>query len=214
MMIPYRLQVLVDAAKNKLVDLGLSLVTAKLPLPAHVSRRKVVLIGASVGLDWRLHLVYPQITTLATYDFDKTELVGGALRRGADVIMIKECAAYFPADREVDLRREALVRSWVEQVRHAGAHTVLATVVPVTLAHDQSHPGRAASLWRFNDFLRTLAANLGVPLLDLERAVRVSDQDRHLRHDLHSGDGLHLQRDTYRRYLDHLVAPALIQALK
>ncbi len=101
---------------------------------------------------------------------------------------------------------------WMDPIDHAGIQPVVVTVVPVTAAHAATHPGRAESLWAFNDALRTLARDRHLPLLDLERALRVSRQHRALRPGLDTGDGLHLKNRTYRERLDHLIPIALMAA--
>jgi hypothetical protein len=54
-----------------------------------------------------------------------------------------------------------------------------------------------AAIARFNDWIRDLASARGLPVLDLEAALRVGPHDRSLRPDLHSGDGLHLNEGAY-----------------
>jgi lysophospholipase L1-like esterase len=88
---------------------------------------------------------------------------------------------------------------------------VLATVVPVTRGHAAAEPGRAEAVWAFNDWLRELAEASGVPLLDLEAALRCSTADRHLDEQLASPDGLHLRRAAYRTRLDPLILPLLLR---
>jgi hypothetical protein len=206
-MIPWRVKQAMERIQDRAADLALSLVTRRIPLPASVAEKEVTFIGASVGKDWRLHLVFPRIKTLSTYEFDKTPLVDQALLQRPDAIIIKECAAYFPSPA---VKRE-LVERWVATIRQAGVRAVLATVVPVTRRHAEQHPGRAAALWAFNDWLRDHCASEGVPLLDLEAALRCSAADRHLDDRLDSGDGLHLSRRTYREHMDSLIPPLLLR---
>ncbi|MCC6750186.1 MAG: hypothetical protein IT371_21140 [Deltaproteobacteria bacterium] len=183
----------------------LSLVTPRIPLPPDLARRRVIFIGASVGHAWRLPLVFPNLETRAVYAFDKTEAVRDAIASRPDAVILKECAAYFP-NEGIDF---ALVEQWVAELRAAGIRPVLATVAPITRELEAREPGRAAALWAFNDRLRDYASSERLPLLDLERALRVSTTDRYLRPGLDTGDGLHLARKTYRYYLDHLIPPLL-----
>ena len=186
----------------------LTRLTARLlPLPAEVRNWKVVFIGASVGSAWRLDLVYPNIRTYAAYQFDKTALVEQAIAERPDAILLKECAAYFPAGGE---DRRAF-RSWVDRIILAGIAPIIATVVPVTAQHEQLHHGRSRAIAAFNDWLRELAEAKGLPLLDLEQALRPSASSRQLVEGLDSGDGLHLRRQTYRQTLDHLIPLALME---
>ena len=60
----------------------------------------------------------------------------------------------------------------------------------------------------YNDWIRKHCGDNGLVVLDLESAVRCSETDRHLRTDLHSGDGLHLNKKAYD-ILDRIVLPTL-----
>lgn len=184
------------------------MLTPEKPLPAEVADWKIIFCGASVGYAWRLHLVYPNVRTLTDYRFDKTNIVEEALDAHPDAVIVKECAAYFP-DGDTDIEVYA---GWMRQLREGGTRPIAATVVPVTRAHAQAHAGRAEGLWAFNDELRALCQAEGYALLDLERALRVSANDRHLRPEIADRDGLHLPRRSYRECLDHLVPVALLDA--
>lgn len=207
--IPWRLRVLGEAVRRRTEDAALSLVTRKIPLPASVAHKQLIFAGASVGRDWRLPLVFPNIQTLTAFQFDKGELVARCVAEAPDGVILKECAAYFPQKDE--RQREAMVLGWVRDLRQAGIRVALATVVPVTREHAGQVPGRAQGLWAFNDWVRDLCQDQGIPLLDLEAALRCSPDDRGLRPQVHSGDGLHLSRQTYRRHLDPLIPPLLLR---
>jgi hypothetical protein len=209
-MIPWRIRQAIRWTEERTQDLWLSIITPKLPLPREIAAKRVIFVGASVGKAWRLHLVSPSIRTWAAYEFDKSPLVRRAIAARPDAILIKECAAYFPAD---GVDRDLVIR-WVQQIRAGHIRPMLATVVPVTASHAVCFPGRAEALWEFNDWLRTFAAAEGVPLLDLEAALRVSGEDRHLQEHWAESDGLHLPGPTYRQHLDRLIPPLLIQAFR
>jgi hypothetical protein len=59
--------------------------------------------------------------------------------------------------------------------------------------------------------VRGYAAREGLTVLDLEAPLRTSQDDRSLRVDLHSGDGLHLNAQAYE-LLDTVVVPTLDRA--
>ena len=209
-MIPWRIRQAIRFAQDTTQELLLSIVTPKLPLPRDLAAKRVTFIGASVGKAWRLHLVVPNIRALTAYQFDKSPLVRRAIAARPDAILIKECAAYFPAD---GVNRD-LVARWVQQIRAGRIEPLLATVVPVTAQHAARFPGRAEALWQFNDWLRSYTAAEDVPLLDLEAALRVSEEDRHLDPRFAASDGLHLERATYRQHLDPLILPLLLRAFR
>lgn len=186
----------------------LPLITPSRELPPEVRSWEVIFVGASVTYAWRLPLVYENISTLTAYRFDKSPEIDEAIARRPDAVVIKECAAYFPND---GIDRD-LVELWVDRLKDSNIRPILATVLPVSQAHAAQHPGRIEGIWAFNDWLRELARDRRIGLLDLERAVRISERDRHLRDDLHTGDGLHLKRRSYREHLDHLLPTALLAA--
>ena len=208
-MLPWRVRNAGEAMRRRAEDAALSLATRQIPLPASVAHRRVHFLGASVGRDWRLHLVFPNIRTFTAYQFDKAELVASSHTwPRPDGVIIKECAAYFPSEEQ---GRERLVQRWARGLRDAGIRVALATVVPVTVDHAALAPGRAEGLWAFNDWARGFCLEEGVHLLDLEATLRVSAGDRSLDPAWHSGDGLHLNRRAYRKRLDRLIPPLLLR---
>lgn len=197
--------------------------------------RRIHLLGASIGREWdfpglaaRAALQAYRFEFTAHYAFDKSEALRAILAEPAGppaAIVLKECAAWFPTDLS---RCADLVRGWVERCREAGSVPIPATVVPVVL--DGSARAAAARLWRrlrgkvdpgrrlgalleYNDWLLGFAEAERLAVLDLEAAVRIDESRRSLRPDLHSGDGLHLNRAAYG-ILDRLVAPTLARAFR
>jgi hypothetical protein len=208
-MVPFELKALVQRAIDLAEDRVRALVTPRIPLPASVAEKRVVVVGASVGKAWRLHLVFPNVRSIADYRFDKSETVAQAIHERPDAIVLKECAAYFPErGGAADLE---LLRRWIREIRGAGILAAVATVVPVNAAHAARVPGRAEAIRAFNESLRAAAAEDDVPVLDLEAALRTSAEDRLLGDGLDSGDGLHLSTSTYRDRLDSLVPPLLLR---
>jgi hypothetical protein len=190
---------------------------------AHFVRR-VVLIGASIGEAWNLpelpartHGAGYQFEALQAWQFDKSDVLNEVLMRPerkfkltrtyfkgffkpspqpADVIVIKECSAYFPHDLAMQDKRK-LIDHWVRQVREQNIRLVLATSVPVTKARAAAEPGKQQGVLAFNDWVREYAKKNGVVLLDLEAATRTDSQDRYLRDDFAVADGSHLNRKAY-----------------
>ncbi len=192
--------------KRKAGDRLLALTIPKISLPPQIANKRIIFIGASVGHDWRLELVFPRIETWTLFQFDKTPLVEKAILQKPDCIIIKECAAYFPAGGA----NKELITAWVKKIRHAELKVILATVVPVTRAHALRVPGRLEGLLDFNDWLCSYAAEEKIPLLDLEGALRISSHERFLQERLDTGDGLHLAFRTYRERLDPLLLKTLL----
>ncbi len=202
-------------------------------------QKHIVLLGASVGHAWKIEALPDRIDQsgstqayrfefVGEYAFDKTEALNKILQRmqnRPDVILIKECAAYFPGDLP---QYQELVKGWVKECKKAGVIPVLTTVVPVTKAADlksslkdfikpllgkANTSARLESLLQYNDWIKVYAKQEGLTVLDLEAPLRVSETDRRLRSDLHSGDGLHLNAQAYGM-LDKIIIPTLDQALR
>jgi hypothetical protein len=190
--------------------------------------RRVALVGASVGGAWdfpglpaRAGVSGYELEYVARYRFDKSEEIAALLareERRPDAVIIKECAAFFPGDTE---KHRNLVRRWVAECRAAGVAPVLATVVPVTrtyplrmfvleLLHGRLRFPKETqrAILAYNDWIREYARTEGLPLLDLETAVRSSDANRHLKESYARKDGLHLNAKAYRE-LDRIAVPAL-----
>lgn len=202
-------------------------------------KKHVVLLGASVGYDWKIDSLPERLGQnsganrysfefVGDYQFDKTQTLRKMLQRKQnrpDAILLKECAAYFPGDLN---RYQELIKGWIRECRDAGVVPVPTTVVPVIRQQSmvskmkdmvKSVLGRQPSgmqlerITQYNDWIRSYAASENLAVLDLEAAVRTSAEDRSLRTDLHSGDGLHLNERAYR-LLDPMVVPVLDQAFK
>ncbi len=196
-------------------------------------KRHVLLLGASVGYGWDVPHLTDRIEApgyvfemVPHYRCDKSPALDEILMRPKrkfkltktyflgffraapqkpDLLIIKECAAYFPRDIK---ETSGQVIQWLSRIKAAGIEPGLATIVPVTEAHAKGKPGRLESIWAYNDWVRTYAAENHLKLLDLEKALRISETNRSLRPEFTSGDGLHLNGDAYK-ILDRIVLPSL-----
>jgi len=194
---------------------------------------RILLLGASVGEEWNFPN-WPRrmgkdgflFEMVPFYSFNKDRAIEEILIRPKrkihfnktflkslfkpapkkpDIVIIKECAAYFPGDFK---KYQDLVNKWIEQLRQAGIKPVLATVIPVTEEHSRTKPGRLEGIIKYNDWLRRFAKNKNIYCLDLEEALRISDNKRFLRPDLANTDGLHLNQKAYK-ILDLLISKKL-----
>src|SRR5574341_211601 len=194
------------------------------------NKKRITLLGASVGKAWNLKELPLRMKnddylfeSIAFYEYDKTEALEELLMRPKrkfrftknylkgffepapkkpGVIMIKECAAYFPGDL---MMYKELMKKWVKRIREENIGVVLATVVPITRERSKTREGQIENIRAFNDWLREYAAQERIPLLDLEAALKTNAGERFLRDEL-STDGLHLNRTAYdildRRLVD------------
>jgi hypothetical protein len=74
-----RIRNLIEWGKDRIEDRLLSLSTPRLPLAEALARQQVLLLGASVGKAWRLHLRFPNIRALVHYAFDKGPILEAAI---------------------------------------------------------------------------------------------------------------------------------------
>lgn len=190
---------------------------------------RIVLLGASVGKAWNLPEWHKRrqnndyvLEMAEVYSFDKSEALEEILARPKRkfhlsksyikgllkpapqkprMIIIKECAAYFPGDSE---NYRTLVKKWILRCLSSGVSPVLATVVPVTEGHSKIKTGRLQEILEYNDWLKAYAKEAGIALLDLESALRIGEGNRSLNPGLTSGDGLHLNKEAYN-ILDKLL---------
>jgi len=190
--------------------------------------KRVVLIGASIGRDWNLSglpdrapVTGYRFESRAVYNFDKTDeltKVLNAEENRPDIIIIKECASSFPGDIQ---KYKEYVKRWVDMCREKDVTVVLATTVPVVktfplrvfllslLRFKLRWPGDTfQGIIEFNDWLRKYASSEGVPVLDLEAALRTGPEDRYLRSSFARKDGLHINEKAYRE-LDSLLLETL-----
>ncbi len=190
------------------------------PLRINISPREkgskyFILVGASVGKGWEFEkLPFREnwksdivLGFRAKYDFDKSDKIKNIIELPIPIsgVIIKECAAYFP--RDID-KSQKLIKEWVNLLRTHNITPLLATVVPVTREHDAKRPGRFNSILLFNDFIRKYAYQENIEILDLEKALRISDEDRHLRDEYAQPDGLHLVNKAYLK-LDQTFLPLI-----
>ena len=185
--------------------------------------KKVALIGASIARDWKIESLPERLRNddyafeyVASGGFDKSprlvEILGRANKKPAAVIL-KECAAYFPGDFA---SYQAMMTRWVRECRRADVIPIPATVIPVTRLHaykkfaidivkfrNPFKPGvpfrqkRQKQILEYNDWIRLYCQQNGLPVCDLERAVRQSEKSRYLRTAFAKIDGLHLGKEGY-----------------
>jgi len=178
---------------------------------------QVVLIGASIGNSWkfnelpdRVGLENFKLEFIPVFDsFDKSPAISDILNRDAlpDVVIIKECSVYFPGD--VDAYKRKVIQ-WVGQLSEKQIDVVLATSVPISeltsfkskvksfLKSVFGKPDKMKQLTAYNDWLREYANQNDLGLLDLEAALRVSDEIRYMDPKYDRGDHVHLNQHAYK----------------
>lgn len=179
---------------------------------------QIAFVCASVGSNWNIGEHFPQlnIRVYDVYQFDKGYRIYEILdSEKPDIMIIKECAAYFPPDSwdSTMSSYQDLIRDWVNLCRGQGIIPVLTTVVPINPDTNEGQPQLDAIL-EYNDWIKQYCSDEEVSVLDLEAALRVSDSNRVLNPDYDSGDGLHPNELGYTERLDSILIPALERALE
>lgn len=198
------------------------------------AKKRIVLLGASIGRNWNISYLPERI---GNHDYIFEYVDGGAFDKSVklmeilarrenkpDAIFLKECAAYFPGDFK---HYQSLVKQWIEACHKANVIPIPTTVVPVTRLHSLKKfaidivklrnpfkmgsplkANRQRAILAFNEWIRTFCAQNDLVLLDLEKAVRKSEKNRFLRSALAKVDGLHLNQKGYK-LLDQIVIPTI-----
>lgn len=204
------------------------------PSKEEKDKKHVVLLGASIGKAWNLP-AFSERKGVQDYvfeyvhggGFDKTAALKRIVSRQEnkpDAIILKECASYFPGDLQ---HYQSLMKVWLDLCEQEEVILILTTVVPVTRLHSfkkilidiikgrdplrNGNPfnnNRNQGILEYNDWVQLYAEKKGLTVLDLERAVRYSENNRYLREDLAKIDGLHLNSIAYE-FLDRIVLPTL-----
>jgi len=179
---------------------------------------EIAFVCASVGSAWNVEDHFPDLD-IAVYDeyqFDKGNVIGNILEGDKpDIMIIKECAAYFPPEdygTSIEAYKD-LIRDWVNLCRGEGVIPVLATVVPVNPDNPERSEEQLESILEFNDWIHEYCEYEDISVLDLEAALRISEDDRALDPDYDSGDGLHPNDLAYSEELDYILIPTLEDAI-
>jgi hypothetical protein len=187
---------------------------------------RVVLVGASIGKNWHFDRIGKRVALpgyrfdyVGVYAFDKGPLIQQLVTDPdkPDIVLIKECATYFPGDTEQYQRQ---FMSWVETLRAVGIQVVLVTTAPVAEPTEYiprakifvkrliGRPTQLDAIVQFNAWLKQYAQRERIPVFDLEAKLHRSESERWLRSEYDIGDKLHLNELAYR-VLDEEVAKFL-----
>ncbi|MCF6218079.1 MAG: SGNH/GDSL hydrolase family protein [Gammaproteobacteria bacterium] len=177
----------------------------------------VVLVGASIGNGWKFDELAERVDAdgfnlefVAIYDsFDKSSAIDELISRNElpDVVIIKECSVYFPGDI-ADYKKK--ITQWTAQLAEKNIDVVFATSVPVSeqtgltskiksvIKGVMGKPNKMKQLTAYNDWLREVAEKQGLAVLDLEAALRVSNENRYMDPKYDRGDHVHLNPEAYK----------------
>jgi len=182
---------------------------------------KIAFVCASVGAAWNISQHFPQlnIKVYDEYQFDKGYRIQEILNSDKpDIMIIKECAAYFPPDSQGTSfdAYQNLIRDWVNLVRGQSVIPILTTVVPIDPSNSSNPEGdrQLDSILKFNDWIKQYCSDENISVLDLEKALHSGDSNRTLNPKYDSGDGLHPNEIAYSEKLDTILIPALEKAIE
>lgn len=179
---------------------------------------RLVLVGASIGKAWD----FPRLgerTGLKGYRFeylgvpdtyDKSVAIDELRRRKGKphAVLIKECSTFFPGDIEA---YKSQMRRWVAELKADHMRPVLATVAPSArpsgvmpeiksaIKSLLGRPNRFDQITAYNAWIREYAQSEKLPLLDLERELRISEGQPYLDSRYDIGDQVHLNQEAYKR---------------
>ncbi len=173
----------------------------------------VVFVGASITENWDFDRYFAgyDFQKVIHYDWDKTQVWDQAQAPHPDIVLVKECAAYFYAEGGTPLDEfESSIRGMVERIRGIGAIPVLCTTIPVDVGYGGCTQAQLDDLRAFNDWLRSYCSSQGIALMDYYQ--RIADAQGQLPTARHDGDGLHPNAAGYD-ILSPLVIPTLESVL-
>ncbi len=169
----------------------------------------VVFVGASITEGWDFAKYFPgyNFEKVVYYEADKTQAWSEVAVYHPDMVVVKECAAYFYADGGTPLGEyENVMKAMVTLARDAGAVPVLATTIPVDVGFGGCTQHQLDDIVTFNNWVRNYCGANGVALMDYYN--RIADASGQLPRNCHDGDGLHPNDHGYA-VLSPIVIPVL-----
>jgi hypothetical protein len=178
--------------------------------------KRVVLVGASIGKNWHFDRIGERVALpgyrfhyVGVYSFDKGSLIQKFVNDPdkPDIVLIKECATYFPGDTE---QYQHQFMSWIESLRAVDVQVVIVTTAPVAEPTEYiprakifvkrliRKPTQLDSIVQFNGWLKEYAQRERIPVFDLGAQLKRSNSERWLRAEYDVGDKLHLNELGYR----------------
>ncbi|MCX6556226.1 MAG: GDSL-type esterase/lipase family protein [Candidatus Aminicenantes bacterium] len=172
----------------------------------------VVFVGASITENWDFDHYFGDYNfqKVIYYDWDKTQAWGEVQDYDPDIVVVKECGAYFYTDGGTPLGDyENCISSMVDHIRNIGAIPVLCTTLPVDVGAGDCTQCQLDDIRTFNDWVRGYCAGQGIVLMDYYQ--QIADAQGQLPTAYHDGDGLHPNSAGYD-ILSPMVVPTLESA--
>ena len=173
----------------------------------------VVFVGASITENWDFEHYFNGVDfeKVIHYDWDKTQVWDEVQDHDPDLVVVKECGAYFYTGGGTPLAEfESNVQNMVSRIRGINAIPILCTTLPVDVGYGDCTQAQLNDIRTFNDWVRSYCSSQNIVLLDYYQ--RLADAQGQLPAAYHDGDGLHPTAAGYD-VLSPLVIPALQSAL-
>lgn len=197
------------------------------------SNTNILYIEASTVNRWKIR-EWPErqnvdnvsIDFKAVYDFDKTDALIQSIQNTEnkhDIIILQECSVYFPGN--LDKYKES-IKNWISIIKDNNILPVIATTVPPAKSTSMVDkiksaikqyilfkPSQIDQVLEFNTWLRDFTMNNNIHLIDLEKELRINDEDRYMNPIYDSGDNIHINKSAYDK-LDLYLKERLHQILQ
>ena len=173
----------------------------------------VVFVGASITDNWDFDHYFSgyHFEKVIHYDWDKTQVWDEVRDLHPDIVLVKECAAYFYSAGGTPLGDyESTMADMANRIRNIGAIPVLCTTIPVDVGHGDCTQAQLDDIRAFNGWVRNYCSGQGIVLMDYYN--QIADAQGQLPTAYHDGDGLHPNSAGYD-VLSPMVIPTLESAL-
>jgi hypothetical protein len=178
-----------------------------------LTNESVVFLGASITEGFNLPGRFPgyNFHIVCEYSEDKSPVYGECMSYDPEIIVIKECGAYFWHDAYgFDIVQGFMIDA-MEYFDGQGVIVVPATTLPIDVGTDVYNTViRRDNIINYNNWLRGYASDNGYTVMEYFNTI--ADGDGELPPEYHTGDGLHPNNAGYD-VLEPIVIPTLETAL-
>lgn len=179
------------------------------PSSTNLTDQRVVFVGASITEAWDFGAYFPgyDFQKVICFDWDKTQVWPQVVALSPDIVVIKECGAYFYTDGGTPLDEfQNCMMQMVANTRNIGAVPVLATTLPIDVGQGGCTQAQLNDIITFNNWVRNYCTSNSITCMDYY--TQIEDGDGQLPSNYHDGDGLHPNGAGYDA-LSPLVIPTL-----
>jgi hypothetical protein len=183
------------------------------PPSSELIDQRVVFVGASITEGWDFASYFPgyDFRKVIYFDWDKTQVWSQVAAQNPDMVVVKECGAYFYTDGGTPLGDyENCMTQMVANARSIGAVPVLATTLPIDVDYGGCTQAQLNDIITFNNWVRSYCQNNGITCMDYY--TQIADGEGQLPTNYHDGDGLHPNTAGYDA-LSPIVIPTLEGAI-